>query len=113
MVASVADRGGGLVEAAVGGLVEQEGGDVGGGDAGADLVAAEVAGADGAGAPGVGGAGEARDSPVEVAVGNDLRHAQQLAVGAREEGAAHEGDEPAEQAGLVARVAQGWGWPCR
>jgi hypothetical protein len=44
MVPSVADRGGGAVEAGVGGLVEEEGGDVGAGDAGADLVAAEEAG---------------------------------------------------------------------
>src|SRR4051794_24407850 len=52
---SVADRGRGALEAAVGGLVEQEGGDVGAGDAEADLVAPEIAGADAAGALAVGG----------------------------------------------------------
>jgi hypothetical protein len=43
------------VKAGVGGLVEQEGGDVGAGNAGADVVAAEIAGPDGAGAGAVGG----------------------------------------------------------
>src|SRR5215212_1727896 len=70
---SVADGGRGAVEARVGGLVEQEGCDVGAGDAGAGAVAAEVAGADGAGAGAVGGAGEARGRPVEGAVGDELR----------------------------------------
>src|SRR4051794_23358947 len=76
---SVADGGCGAPEAGVGGVCEQEAGDVGAGDAGSDLVAAEVAGADGAGAGAVGGAGEARDRPVEPAVGDELRRFQQLA----------------------------------
>jgi hypothetical protein len=52
-------------------------------DAGADAVAAEVAGANVAGAGPVGGTGEAGDRPVEGAVGDELRHGQQLVVGAR------------------------------
>src|SRR4051794_54136 len=69
-VPSVADRGRGALEAAVGSLVEQEGGDVGAGDTGADSVAGEVAGADGGGAGAVGGAREAHDRSVEGAVGD-------------------------------------------
>src|SRR3954452_8974738 len=54
--------------------------------------------------PSVGG--EARDHRVELAVGDELGHGEQLAIGAREERAAHEGDQSAEQALRVARVAQ-------
>jgi hypothetical protein len=54
------------VNAGVGGLVEQEVGDVSAADAGADAVAAEVAGADGAGRGTVGRAGERAMSGLSV-----------------------------------------------
>src|SRR3954452_4530193 len=103
---SVADCGRGPDEAGVVELVEQERGDVGARDRGAELVAAEKAGPHPSLWGAVSRAGETRDRPLQAAVGHELRHREQLAVGARQQQPPHQQHEHAEEAAAVARVAQ-------